>query len=153
MRYLWAVGVVALAACTSSPEQPAPPKFEDTDPCSLLRSGDAGTLSGTPVKGERACDFTFDSLKVRVTLRTEKYADAAQRLLSDGGYGAVIENHPMTRRCTDASGTVTCDGVVEVRDGRLIGLTVVQRSPDVNIVGQTTQGLAARALERLPVTS
>ncbi|MBM7859394.1 hypothetical protein [Lentzea nigeriaca] len=142
--------LVALAACTA--EQPAPPKFEDTDPCTLLASGDAGSLTGTS-KGTRACDFTFDSLTVRLVLRTEKFADASQKLLSGGGYGAVVNDHPMTRRCTDASGTVTCEGLVEARDGQLIELTVVQRSNDSNMVGQTTQGLAAKALERLPVTS
>jgi hypothetical protein len=138
---------VALTACAA--EQPAPPKFEDTDACTLLKSGDAGNLSGT-AKGERACDFTFDALTVRLTLRREKFADAAQPLQSDGGYGAVVDDHPMTRRCTDASGVVTCDAVVEVRDGQVIGLKVVQRSPDVNAVGQVTQGLASKALERLP---
>ena len=143
--------LLALTACAT--EKPAPPKFEDTDPCTLLQSGDAGNLAGTPSKGERACDFTFDSLTVRVTLRAEKYADASQRLQADGGYGAVILDRPMTRRCTDASGLVTCEGVLEVRDGQLIGLTVVQRSHDLNVVGQVTQGLTRKALERLPVTS
>lgn len=143
--------LLALTACTT--QQPAPPKFENVDPCSLLQSGDAGSLSGTPAKGGRACDFTFDSLTVKLMLRTEKFADASQRLLSDGGYGAVVNDHPMTRRCVDASGAVTCDAVVEARDGQLIGLTVVQRSHDPNAVGQATQGLAAKALERLPVTS
>ena len=86
-------------------------------------------------------------------MRAEKYADASQPLLSDGGYGAVINDRPMARRCTDAAGTVTCEGVVEVRDGQLIGLKVVQRSHDPNAVGQVAQGLALKALERLPVTS
>jgi hypothetical protein len=139
--------VAALAtACTA---EPAPPKFEDTDACTLLKSGDAGDLSGT-AKSPRACDFTFGSLTVRLTLRPEKFADASQPLQSDGGYGAVVNDHPMTRRCTDASGVVTCDAVVEVRDGQVIGLKVVQRSSDVNAVGQVTQGLASKALERLP---
>jgi len=71
-------------------------------------------------------------------------------LQSDGGYGAVVNDHRMTRRCTDASGTVTCDSVVEARDSQLIGLKVVQRSHDANVVGQVLQGLAAKALERLP---
>jgi hypothetical protein len=150
IRYWGLVVVFALTACTVAPQQPAPPKFEDTDPCTLLQSGDAGNLSGAPSKGERACDFTFDSLKAHLTLLTEKYADASQRLQSDGGYGAVIEDRPMTRRCTDASGVVTCESVVEVRDGQLIGLTVIQRNRDLNVVGQTTQGLARQALERLP---
>lgn len=145
IRYLWPVALVALAACGT--EQP--PKFEDTDACVLLKSGDAGGLTST-TKGERACDFMFDSLTVRLTLRTEKFADASQPLLSDGGYGAVVNDHPMTRRCTDLSGTVTCEGIVEARDGQLIGLEVVQRSHDANAVGQVTQGLAAKALERLP---
>ncbi|WP_112269141.1 hypothetical protein [Lentzea terrae] len=148
MKHLWtALPLVVLTACTA--EQPAAPKFEDADVCALLQSGDAGSLKGT-AKSSRACDFTFDSLTVRLTLRTEKFADASQPLQSDGGYGAVVNDHPMTRRCTDASGTVTCDAVVEVRDGQLIGLKVVQRSHDANAVGQVTQGLASKALERLP---
>ena len=151
MKHLWtALAMVALTACAA--EQPVPPKFEDTDPCTLLASGDAGNLTAAS-KGKRACDFTFDSLTVRLVLRTEKFADASQKLLSNGGYGAVVNDHPMTRRCTGASGTVTCEGLVESRDGQLIGLTVVQRSNDSNMVGQTTQGLAAKALGRLPVTS
>lgn len=142
----------ALAAC-SAPEEPQPPAFTEVDPCSLLASGDAGALNGTPAKAERACDYRFDSLTVQLTLRTGKFADASQELLSGGGYGAVVNDHPMTRRCEDASGEVTCDAVVEVRDGQLIGLKVVQRSHDANAVGQVTQGLAGKALERLPVTS
>lgn len=138
--------VSVLAACTA--EQP--PQFSSTDACTLLQSGDAGNLSGKPAKGDRACDYTFDSLTVRLTLRTEKFADASAPLQSDGGYGAVVNDHPMTRRCTDASGVVTCDAVVEVRDGQLVGLKVVQRSHDANAVGQVTQGLASKALERLP---
>lgn len=140
--------LLALTACTT--QQPAPPRFEDTDPCALLQSGDAGQLSGTPAKDSRACDYRFASLTVRLTLLTSKFADASGPLQSDGGYGAVVNDHPMTRRCTDASGEVTCDAVVEVRDSQLIGLTVVQRSHDPNAVGQVTQGLAGKALERLP---
>ncbi|MGW4206543.1 hypothetical protein ACWEIJ_01025 [Lentzea sp. NPDC004789] len=143
------VVLCAAALVTACTTEPSPPKFEDTDACALLKSGDAGDLSGT-AKSSRACDFTFDSLTVRLTLRPEKFADASQSLQSDGGYGAVVNDHPMTRRCTDTSGVVTCDAVVEVRDGQVIGLKVVQRSPDVNAVGQVTQGLASKALERLP---
>ncbi|MFI6097240.1 hypothetical protein ACIA8G_16875 [Lentzea sp. NPDC051213] len=137
----------ALAACTA--EQPAPPKFDAVDACTLLASGDAGNLKGT-AKADRACDFTFDSLTARVTLLTSTYEDASKPLQADGGYGAVIGDRPMTRRCADASGEVTCDAVVEVRAGQLIGLKVVQRSHDPNALGQVTQGLAAKALERLP---
>lgn len=146
IRYLGLVALVALTACTAEQK---PPQFTDADSCALLQSGDAGNLTGT-AKSSQACDFTFDSLTVRLTLRTEKFADASQSLQSDGGYGAVVNDRPMTRRCTDASGTVTCDAVVEVRDGQLIGLKVVQRSHDANAVGQVTQGLAGKALERLP---
>ncbi|MEV6242381.1 hypothetical protein [Lentzea sp. NPDC051838] len=148
IRYLWPVAVVALASCSSPAPQPQP---QPTDVCALLRSGDAGNLTGAS-KDAQSCDYTFDTLTVRLSLRAEKYADAAIALGPDA-YGAVVETHPMTRRCADASGIVTCDSVVEVRDGQLIGLKVVQRNHDVNLVGQTTQGLAARALERLPVTS
>ncbi|MDT7787819.1 MAG: hypothetical protein QOF58_6238 [Pseudonocardiales bacterium] len=146
-RYLGVLALVAVLAACAAEKQP--PKFEDADVCALLHSGDAGNLAGPPSKGSQACDFTFDSLTVSLSLRTEKYADAAARLGSDA-YGAVVETHPMTRRCADSSGTVTCDAVVEVRDGQLIGLKVVQRNPDPNMVGQVTQGLAAKALERLP---
>ena len=138
----------ALAACTA--EQPAAPKFEDTDPCTLLQSGDEGSLKGTPVRSGRTCDFTFDALTVRLTLLTSKFEDASKPLQSDGGYGAVVEDRPMTRRCKDASGEVTCDAVVEVRDGQVLGLKVVQRSRDENAVGQVAQGLALKALGRVP---
>ncbi|WP_143116174.1 hypothetical protein [Lentzea xinjiangensis] len=145
-----------LTACTA--QQPAPPAFEDTDPCTLLAAGDAGALSGTPARTERACDYPFDSLRARLTLETGEFADASQELLAGGGYGAVIGDRPMTRRCDvdsggDESGEVTCDAVVEVRDGQLIRLKVVQRSHDANAVGQVTQSLAGKALGRVPVTS
>lgn len=141
--------LVTLAACSPAPEKAAP-AFADTDPCALLQSGDAGRLNGTPAKGERQCDYPFGALTVRVKLLSAKYADESQKLLADGGYGGVINDRPLTRKCVDSSGEVTCDAVVEVRDGELIGLTVLQRSHDLNAVGQATQGLAAKALERLP---
>ncbi|MFS8096436.1 hypothetical protein LFM09_04785 [Lentzea alba] len=144
-RLILLLGV--LTACTAAP--PPAPKFADLDACVLLASGDAGSLKST-AKADRACDYTFDSLTVRLTLVTSSYNDAAKPLQDDGGYGAVINDRAMTRRCTDASGEVTCDAVVEVRDGQVLGLKVVQRSHDPNVVGQVTQGLAAKALERLP---
>lgn len=149
MIRLLPVLLLALTAC-STPQQPSAPKFEDTDPCSLLRSGDAGSLNGTPTKTERACDYPFQSLTVRLTLLTAKYADESQKLLSDGGYGGVVEDRPLARKCAESSDEVTCDAVVEVREGQLIGLKVLQRSHDLNVVGQVTQGLAAKAIERLP---
>ncbi|SDF92852.1 hypothetical protein SAMN05216553_104222 [Lentzea fradiae] len=142
----------ALAAC-SSPEPPPPPAYLDTDVCTLLQDGDAGRLSGSPTAAERACEFKFESVTVRLTLREGKFADASAPLLADGGYGAVIEERPMTRRCESSSGEVTCEAVVEVSDGKLIELRVVQRGQDPNHVGQVAQGLAGKALERLPVTS
>ncbi|WP_439661596.1 hypothetical protein ACSHWB_08845 [Lentzea sp. HUAS TT2] len=146
--------LVALAAC-SAPEEPA---FTKADPCTLLASGDAGQMNGSPTRTDRSCDYPFDSLTVRLTLLSAKYADESQKLLSDGGYGGVVDggqpgesdDRPLTSRCTDASGEVTCDAVLEVRDGQLVGLKVLQRSHDLNAVGQVTQGLAAKALERLP---
>lgn len=146
--------LVALAAC-SAPEEPA---FTAVDPCTLLTSGDAGQLNGTPARTDRSCDFSFDSLTVRLTLLSAKFADESQKLLSDGGYGGVIDggregesdDRPLTSKCADSSGEVTCDAVTEVRDGQLIRLKVVQRSHDPNVVGQVTQGLAAKAMDRLP---
>ncbi|SFR10394.1 hypothetical protein SAMN04488564_103390 [Lentzea waywayandensis] len=148
--------LLALTACATT--SPTAPKFEDTDPCSLLASGDAGQLSGSPARTGRSCHFPFDSLTVRLTMLSAKYADESQKLLSGGGYGGVVDggqegerdDRPLTSKCVDSSGEVTCDAVVEVRDGQLIGLKVLQRSHDLNVVGQVTQGLAARALERLP---
>ncbi|MFJ5990977.1 hypothetical protein [Lentzea sp. NPDC092896] len=148
--------LLALTACSTG--QPSGPKFEDADPCALLASGDAGQLSGSPTRTDRSCDFPFDSLTVRLTLLSAKYADESQKLLSDGGYGGVIDggqvgesdDRPVTSKCVDSSGEVTCDAVVEVRDGQLIGLKVLQRSHDLNVVGQVTQGLAAKAFGRLP---
>jgi hypothetical protein len=149
MRWLLPL-LVTLAACSAAPEKRDAPAFADTDPCALLQSGDAGLLNGTPAKGERRCDYPFGALTVRLTLLNAKYADESQKLLSDGGYGGVIGDRPLTRKCVDSSGEVTCDAVLEVRDGELIGLTVLQRSHDLNAVGQATQGLASKALERLP---
>lgn len=144
-RLILLLGV--LTACTAAP--PPAPEFGSLDPCALLASGDAGNLKST-ARADRACDFTFDSLTVRLTLVTSSFEDAAKPLQDDGGYGAVINDRSMVRRCKDASGEVTCDAVVEVRDGQVLGLKVVQRSHDQNVVGQVTQGLAAKALERLP---
>ncbi|MGW6447049.1 hypothetical protein [Lentzea sp. NPDC055074] len=149
MMRLLPVLLLALAAC-SAPQQPSTPKFEDTDPCSLLQSGDAGSLNGTPNRSDKACDYPFQSLTVRLTLLTAKYADESQELLADGGYGGVVGDRPLTRKCVDVSGEVTCDAVVEAKDGQLVGLKVLQRNHDLNVVGQVTQGLAAKAVERLP---
>ncbi|MCX2950530.1 hypothetical protein [Lentzea sp. NEAU-D7] len=148
MIRLLPVLLLALTACSTA--QPTAPKFEDTDPCSLLRTGDAGQMNGSPTRTERTCDYPFGSLTVRLTLLSAKYADESQKLLSDGGYGGVIGDRPLTRKCAVSSGEVTCDAVVEVREGQLIGLKVLQRSHDLNVVGQVTQGLAAKAVERLP---
>ncbi|MEV6713994.1 hypothetical protein AB0M48_18380 [Lentzea sp. NPDC051208] len=141
--------LVALAAC-SAPEEPKAPAFTEVDPCSLLQSGDAGQMNGSPTRTERTCDYPFDSLTVRLTLLSANYADESQKLLSDGGYGGVVDDRPLTRKCVDSSGEVTCDAVVEAKEGQLIGLKVLQRSHDLNVVGQVTQGLAAKAVERLP---
>ncbi len=131
--------LAALAACSA--EQPASPKFIDTDPCTLLQSGDAGTLSGTPAKTERACTFTFSEATVTVTLLAAKFEQDSEPLLANGGYGAVVEDRPMTRRCADS----TCEAVVDVRDGDVLGLKVVKAGEDVNVLGQTTQGLGLKA--------
>lgn len=146
--------LLALTACSTGPSAP---DFADVDPCSLLKDGDAGGLSGTPAKSGRACDFEFDSLTAKLTLLDAAYADESQKLLSNGGHGGVIaggegesNNRPLTSKCADASGEVTCDAVLEVRDRQLVGLKVVQRSNDPNEVGQVVQGLAAKAFERLP---
>ncbi|GGM83605.1 hypothetical protein GCM10011609_19470 [Lentzea pudingi] len=146
------LALTACAACTTSA-----PKFVDADPCSLLRSGDVGELKGTPARSGQACDFTFDSLTAELTLREAAFADESQKLLADGGYGGAIaggegesNNRPLTTRCTDSSGVVTCDAVLEVRDRQLVGIQVVQRSTDRNVVGQVMQTLAAKAFERLP---
>ncbi|MCR3746089.1 hypothetical protein [Lentzea californiensis] len=141
--------LVALAAC-SAPQEPKAPAFTEVDPCTLLASGDAGQMNGSPTRTDRSCDFPFDSLTVRLTLLSAKYADESQKLLSDGGYGGVVGDRPLTRKCVDSSSEVTCDAVLEVKDGQVIGLKVLQRNHDLNLVGQVTQGLAAKALERLP---
>lgn len=135
--------LLALTACSSTP---APPKFVDTDPCTLLKDGDAGQLTGTPAKGERECTFAFGETTVTVTLLAAKFADESERLQAAGGYGAVVEDRPMTRRCADA----TCEAVLEVRDGDVLRLEVTKRGEDVNVLGQATQGLASKALGRLP---
>lgn len=144
IRYLGVSSLLAIAAC--SPAPPPTPKFIDTDACTLLRSGDAGELTGTPAKGEQSCTFDFGELTVTLTLVASKYEQAAEPLLANGGYGAVVEDRPMTRRCAKS----TCEAVVDVRDGEVLGLKVTKESEDINVLGQTTQGLALKALERLP---
>lgn len=154
MMRLLPVLLLALTACSPTGGGPA---FADVDPCSLLRSGDAGGLSGTPARSGKACDFTFDSLTAKLTLVEAAFDDESRKLLSDGGYGGAIaggegesNNRPLTTRCTDSSGVVTCDAVLEVRDRQLVRFQVVQRSTDRNAVGQVVQTLAAKAFERLP---
>ncbi|MDX3656822.1 hypothetical protein PV646_05835 [Streptomyces sp. ID05-26A] len=154
MIRLLPVLLLALTACSATDGKPA---FADVDPCSLLQSGDAGGLSGTPARSGKACDFDFDSLTVKLTLAEAAFADESQKLLSDGGYGGVIaggegesNNRPLTRRCSEASGEVTCEAVLEVRERQLVRLEVAQRGTDPNAVGQVVQGLAAKAFERLP---
>lgn len=146
--------LVTLAACSSTGGEPA---FAEVDPCSLLRSGDAGGLNGTPARSDRVCDYRFDSLTVELTLLEAAFADESQGLLSGGGYGGVIaggegesNNRPLTRRCAESSGEVRCDAVLEVRERQLVRFEVVQRGTDPNAVGQVVQGLAAKAFERLP---
>lgn len=137
-----ALGV--LAGCGAEP--PPAPKFTDIDACTLLQSGDAGALTGAPAKGERSCTFAFGETAVTLTLLAEKFEHVSEPLLANGGYGAVVEDRPMTRRCAGS----TCDAVLDVRDGAVLGLKVAKRGEDVNVLGQTTQGLALKALERLP---
>jgi len=103
--------------------------------------GRLGTFSGEIVTAPQFSDTT-----VTVTLLESTFEQESEPLLTDGGYGAVVEDRPMTRRCADS----TCDAVVNVRDGDLLGLKVVKAGEDVNVLGQTTQGLALKALERLP---
>jgi hypothetical protein len=144
----------ALAACSNSQK---PSGFTGTDPCTLLASGDAGQLKGAPARSGRTCDFAFESLTARLTLLEAAFADESQGLLSNGGHGGVIaggegesNNRPLTRRCSDASGEVTCEAVLEVRERQLIRLEVVQRGTDPNTTGQVVQDLAADAFSRLP---
>ncbi|HEX7305545.1 hypothetical protein [Lentzea sp.] len=148
--------LVVLAAC-SAPDSGK--SFVATDPCSVLKDGDAGALKGTPARSGQACDFEFDGLTAKLTLREAAFADESKELLADGGSGGVIaggvgdsNNRPVTTRCKDSAGEVTCDAVLEVRERQLVNLQVVQRSNDRNMVGQVVQGLAAKAYERLVTT-
>ncbi|KOV81962.1 hypothetical protein [Nocardia sp. NRRL S-836] len=134
--------VLLLSACGGDP---APPKFTDTDPCTLLRGGDAGELTST-AKGERECTFAFGSTTVTLKLLEAKFEQESARLQTGGGYGAVVEDRPMTRRCASSA----CEAVVQVREGELLGLSVTKQGEDDNVLGQTTQGLALKALQRLP---
>ncbi|MFD5829437.1 hypothetical protein [Lentzea sp. NPDC060358] len=145
--------LVVLAAC-SAPD--AGKSITSADPCSVLEDGDAGTLEGTPARSGQTCDYAFDGLTAKLTLREGVFADESQKLLAEGGSGGVIaggvgdsNNRPVTTRCADSSGEVTCDAVLEVRERQLVTFQVVQRSNDRNMVGQVVQGLAAKAYERL----
>ena len=82
-------------------------------------------------------------------LLLKPFSEESERLLTTGGHGAVVNDRPMTRKCADASGLVTCQGVVEVRNGRLITIRVVRRD-DVDVIGRLTQELTLKAVERLP---
>ncbi|WP_394615626.1 hypothetical protein JNUCC0626_38750 [Lentzea sp. JNUCC 0626] len=151
MIRLLPVLLLVLAACSTAPT------FADADPCALLKDGDAGALKGTPAKSGQSCDFQFDSLTAKLTLVEAAYADESGPLLSDGGFGRVIaggeaesNNRPLTTRCKDSAGVVTCDAVLEVRERQLVRFQVVQRDDDRNAVGQVLQGLAAKVFERLP---
>ncbi|GLY52801.1 hypothetical protein [Lentzea sp. NBRC 102530] len=146
--------LLALAACSTGPSAP---EFRTVDPCTVLADGDAGSLDGTPARSGQTCDFTFDSLTAKLTLVEAAFADESGGLLKDGGYGSAIaggpgesNNRPLTTRCKDSSGVVTCDAVLEVRERQLVRFQVVQRSTDRNAVGHVVQGLAVRAFERLP---
>ncbi len=134
--------VLLLTACGG---EPATPKFTDTDPCTLLRSGDAGELTST-ARGQRECTFAFGSTTVTLKLQEAEFDAESARLQANGGYGAVVEDRPMTRRCASSA----CEAVVQVREGELLGLAVTKQGEDDNVLGQTTQGLALKALERVP---
>lgn len=147
-------GLLGLGACTAEPP-PEPPKFEDTDACTLLRGeevfeADDRSAQSTIGTTKNNCSWTSSGTEVDVDLVRKPFAQESERLMTNGGYGAVINDRPMTRRCADASGLVTCEGVVEVRDGQLITIKVIRRHPDLNAIGQLTQELALKALERLP---
>ncbi|MGI5504779.1 hypothetical protein [Lentzea sp. CA-135723] len=154
MIRLLPVLLLALTACSTGPSGPA---FTTVDPCSLLEDGDAGSLTGTPARSGQTCDFQFDSLTAKLTLVEGAFADESGKLLSDGGFGGAIaggegesNNRPLSTRCKDSAGVVTCDAVLEVRDKQLVRFQVVKRDKDRNAVGQVVQGFAAKAFERLP---
>ncbi|MDX8033531.1 hypothetical protein SK803_25205 [Lentzea sp. BCCO 10_0856] len=147
--------LLALTACATTPPAPEPPKFENTDACTLLRGDEVfeaedRSTQTTIGKTKRDCAWTSSATQVDVNLLLKPFAEESDRLMTNGGYGAVIGDRPMTRRCADASGLVTCEGVVEVREGQLITIKVVRRHHDLNFIGQLTQELALKALERLP---
>ncbi len=148
-------GLLGLGACTTEQPAPEPPKFENTDACTLLRGEevfevDDRSASTTIGKTKRDCTWASSRTEVVVNLLLKPFAEESDRLITNGGYGAVIGDRPMTRTCKDASGLVTCEGVVEVRDGQLITIKVVRRHDDPNVIGQLTQELALKAMERLP---
>lgn len=146
-------GLLGLGACTAEPPAPEPPKFTDTDPCTLLRPAEIvddpreGSDTGT---ADGSCRWNYGGTTVVVKLLAKPFSEESERLTADGGYGAVVGDRPMTRKCADAAGTVTCEAVVEVRDSQLLWLTVARKHTDPNAIGQLTQGLALKALERLP---
>jgi len=154
-KTLGAVALLALTACTAAPEQPAPPKFEEIDACSLLKSDDVdGRMRTFALKDGTACHFQFGSDKtaMRVTVRLHAQTfDEARKAFGDRGYGAVIGDRPMVRDCSASEERVECTSIVDAGERKNFEMAVAtqeQVGPDV--LGQTTQGLAAKVLERLP---
>ncbi|WP_089914481.1 hypothetical protein [Lentzea albida] len=149
------LGLLGLGACSAEQPRPEPPGFETADACSLLRGDEVFEVDDRSARSAigstvRDCDWTSSRTQVELDLVLKPFAEESERLMVNGGYGAVINDRPMTRRCADASGLVTCEGVVEVRDGQLIEIEVVRRHPDPDAIGQLTQELTLKALERLP---
>ena len=113
--------------------------------------------TGLRVHPIRAADGWCDAPRDRNYNRPVRHpypASAEHMWRRDGLYDIVVVLGYNDRPRIAGRGSAVFLHVAEVverhRDGQLVGLTVVQRSHDANVVGQVTQGLAAKALERLP---
>ncbi|MEU0881093.1 hypothetical protein ABZ345_21000 [Lentzea sp. NPDC005914] len=160
--------LLALTACAPTvvvAEEPRKPTFADVDVCTLMKDGDVEwqKLTSATATGERGCRFAYGkdkgSLTVEVTLSPQPFQTAARAYCVIGDGCAIgtrftdFKGLSIMHTCADTSGSVRCEGFVEIGDEKTLTL-VVKRSPDSSeALGQVTVEIARRLLNEPPVTS